>query len=196
MADHERLPALLAQARANLPSGRMQTLAHDQAADVESVHDALHRRGIKPLIHNRGLWKEDPERPLPGPPGRLPLHVVHDEAATAYCHDRASDPPVRHPMAYVGYEKDRETLKYRCPARHRGCDCPGDRRCNAGKSCGLIVRVPCELDLRRFPPIGRATRVFERLYKGRTAVERVNARAKIFWGADAGNLRGACRFHA
>jgi hypothetical protein len=60
----------------------------------------------------------------------------------------------------------------------------------------LSARIPCELDLRRFPPIPRATKEFERLYKGRTAVERVNARLKIFWGADDGNVTGARRFHA
>ncbi len=50
--------------------------------------------------------------------------------------------------------------------------------------------------MRRFPPIPRATKQFERLYKGRTAVERVNARVKIFWGADDGNVTGAERFGA
>ncbi|MBP7748129.1 MAG: hypothetical protein KA383_18605, partial [Phycisphaerae bacterium] len=35
-----------------------------------------------------------------------------------------------------------------------------------------------------------------RLYKGRTAVERVNARLKVFWGADDGNIVGPRRFHA
>jgi hypothetical protein len=60
----------------------------------------------------------------------------------------------------------------------------------------LTARLPCERDLRRFPPIPRATKEFERLYKGRTAVERVNARLKIFWGADDGNVTGARRFHA
>ena len=35
-----------------------------------------------------------------------------------------------------------------------------------------------------------------RLYKGRTAVERVNARLKLYWGADDGNVVGARRFHA
>jgi hypothetical protein len=69
-------------------------------------------------------------------------------------------------------------------------------KCNDGKSYGLTVRVDCTEDLRRFPPIGRATKQFERLYKGRTAVERVNARLKIFWGADDGNVVGARRFHA
>jgi hypothetical protein len=54
--------------------------------------------------------------------------------------------------------------------------------CNAGKSYGKTVRVPREFDLRRFPELPRATKKFERLYKGRTAVERVSARLKVFWG--------------
>lgn len=58
------------------------------------------------------------------------------------------------------------------------------------------MRIPCALDLRRFPPIPRATKEFERRYRGRTAAERVNARLKIFWGADDGNITGAWRFHA
>jgi hypothetical protein len=99
-------------------------------------------------------------------------------------------------MAYGGYEQDRGTLKYRCPARHEGWACPSDEKCNQGRSYGLQARLPCELDLRRFPPVPRATKAFERLYKGRTAVERVNARLKIFWGADDGNVVGARRFHA
>lgn len=192
--DNERVEALLEQAEANLPEGRMETLAYDKAADDEHVHHLLHERGIKPLIQNRSMWKEEPERPLPG--GRYPLHLVHDEAGTVYCYDMVSDPPVRQRMSYVGYDKERGTVKYRCPARHEGFDCPSAARCNAGKSYGLAVRIPCELDLRRFPPLPRATKEFERRYKGRTAVERVNGRLKLFWGADDGNVRGARRFHA
>src|SRR5260370_1265526 len=41
----------------------------------------------------------------------------------------------------------------------------------------------------------RATKQFERLYDGRTAVERVNGRLKIFWGIDDGQVYGARRFH-
>ena len=53
-----------------------------------------------------------------------------------------------------------------------------------------------ETDLRRFPPIPRATKKFEQLYEGRTSVERVNSRLKVFWGTDDGNTTGAARFHA
>jgi hypothetical protein len=192
--DNERVPALLEQATANLPPRRIKTLAYDKAADDEKVHECLHSHGIKPLIHNRALWKEEPERPLPG--GRFPLQLVHDEAGTVFCYDTVSDPPVKHKMSYVGYEQERGTVRYRCPARHEGWDCPSDAACNAGRDWGLTARIPCELDLRRFPPIPRATKEFERLYKGRTAVERVNARLKIFWGADDGNVTGSRRFHA
>jgi hypothetical protein len=192
--DNERVPALVEQATANLPAGRIETLAYDKAADDEKVHDCLHGRGIKPLIQNRALWKEEPERPLPG--GRFPLHLVHDEAGTVFCYDTVSDPPVKHQMAYVGYEEERGTVRYRCPARHEGWACPSDTQCNAGRDWGLTARIPCAADLRRFPPVPRATQTFERLYKGRTAVERVNARLKLFWGADDGNVTGARRFHA
>ena len=60
----------------------------------------------------------------------------------------------------------------------------------------MVARIKSESDLRRFPPIPRATQQFERLYKGRTAVERVNGRLKLFWGADDANVVGARRFHA
>ena len=103
---------------------------------------------------------------------------------------------VRRRMAYMGHEAQRGTLKYRCPARHEGWSCPSDARCNGESRFGMVVRIKSALDLRRFPPIPRATRQFERLYKGRTAVERVNGRLKLYWGVDDGNVVGARRFHA
>jgi hypothetical protein len=99
-------------------------------------------------------------------------------------------------MSFIGHEPGRETLKYRCPAQHEGWECPMARVCNAGKSYGKTVRVPRGVDLRRFPALPRATKKFERMYKGRTAVERVNARLKLFWGVDDGNVKGSRRFVA
>ena len=191
--DGETLPALLAEGQENLPAGRIDTLAYDKAADTKDVHAALYKANIRPLIQIRSLWKDQSEQLLPGHDGNS--NIVYDEAGTLHCYDCTSAPMVRHPMAYIGYEPQRETIKYRCPARHEGWDCPHDSVCNAGKSYGKTVRVDRTVDLRRFPPIPRATKKFERMYKGRTAVERVNARTKIFWGADDGNIVGARRFH-
>jgi len=192
--DGETLPVLIKQTEAVLPEGRMQTMAYDKAADSNDVHEKLDSAGIRPLIQMRSLWESEPERRLPGHDGNS--NIVYDEAGTLYCYDQVSTPIVRHPMAYIGHEPQRGTLKYRCPARHEGWRCPMSKVCNAGKTYGLTVRVKREIDLRRFPPIPRATKKFERLYKGRTAVERVNGRLKVFWGADDGNITGSRRFQA
>jgi hypothetical protein len=192
--DNELLPELVDQGQANLPTGRMDTLAYDKAADDIKVHEKLDAAGIRPLIQNRSLWKQETEQMLPGHDGNS--NIVYDEAGTLHCYDRVSQPMVRHRMAYIGHEPARGTLKYRCPAKHEDWTCPMSSVCNAGKTYGLTVRVKQELDLRRFPSIPRATKQFERLYKGRTSVERVIARLKIFWGADDGNVTGAVRFHA
>ena len=192
--DGETLPKLVNQAQAVLPAERMHTLAYDKAADSNDVHELLEEAHIKPLIQMRALWKSEHERVLPGRHGQS--NLVYDELGTVHCYDTVSQPIVRHAMAYIGHEPQRQTLKYRCPARHEGWRCPMSAICNAGKSYGLTVRVQRDIDLRRFPAIPRATKKFERLYKGRTAVERVNARLKIFWGADDGNLTGSRRFFA
>ena len=193
-ADNEELPEVLAHALRILPEGRIESLAYDKACDDGAIHEHLDGAGIKPIIQNRSLWKGERERMLPGHDGTS--NIVYDEAGTVYCYDKESREPVRHPMAYIGHEPARRTLKYRCPARHAGWKCPSDKRCNAGLTYGKTVRVPRDIDLRRFPPVPRATKKFERLYRGRTAVERVNARFKVFWGADDGNIVGARRFHA
>jgi hypothetical protein len=191
-SDGANVPALVAQAQAVLPAGRIETLAYDKAADDGKVHATLAEAKIRPVIENRRLWKDDLERLLPGHDGTT--NVVYDEAGTLYCYDRTSATPVKHKMSYIGYEPERQTIKYRCPARQEGWNCPSEALCNADKEYGKTVRVDCTLDLRRFPPIPRATKKFERLYRGRTSVERVNARLKIFWGVDDGNIRGARRF--
>jgi hypothetical protein len=191
--DNELIGDLIAQGKQNLPPERIRTLAYDKAADDRAVHELLHEEKIQPLIQNRNFKLEEPEKVVGG---RTPLNVVYDQAGTIYCYDRVSPTPVRHPMAYIGHEPERGTLKYRCPARHEDWQCPSDAACNGDKKYGLTVRVKQEIDLRRFPSIPRATKQFERKYKGRTAVERVNARLKIFWGIDDGQVYGSRRFHA
>lgn len=193
-SDSGQIKDLVRRAQANVPAGRIETLAYDKAADDAQVHALLNEAGIRPLIENRRLWKDQTERLLPGHTGGT--NVVYDEAGTIHCYDLSDEPPVRRRMAYIGYEPQRRTLKYRCPARHEGWLCSSEAACNAGKRYGKTVRVDCTLDLRRFPPIPRGTKKFERLYDGRTAVERVNARCKVFWGTDDGNIVGSRRFHA
>lgn len=146
------------------------------------------------MIQTRRLWREEDEKRLPG--HGPDSNVVYDEDGRAHCYDMTTDPPVRRRMAYIGHESSRGTLKYRCPARHGGSSRPYEHHCNTGKKYGKTVRVKQEIDLRRFPSIPRQSLKFARLYAERTAVERVNARLKLFWGVDDGNITGPERFHA
>lgn len=71
----------------------------------------LARAGIRPVLENRRLWKDERERLLGGHDGTT--NVVYDEAGTLYGYDRSQEPLVTHTMAYVGYEPERRTIKYR-----------------------------------------------------------------------------------
>ena len=191
LGDNQGIEPLVVQAEANLPPDRIETLAYDKAADDIKVHELLYEHQIRPVIEVRHLWKDETEKVL-----RPGLPVVYDEAGTVFCYDTCSVVPVQRKMASIGHEADRGTIRYRCPARHEGFVCPSEAKCNTGKKYGLSVRIDCEADLRRFPPLPRGTLQFETRYAGRTAVERVNARLKVFWGVDDGNVSGARRFHA
>ena len=193
-SDNEMIRLLVKQAKGNLPEGRIQTLAYDKAADDGDIHDLLRDEDIKPVIQIRSCWKHQTEQLVPGQETRG--NIVYDEAGTVSCVDKTSQPVVNRKMAYVGHESDRGTLKYRCPAKYDGLPCAMSATCNGNKTYGLTMRVKQEEDLRRFPPIPRATKKFEQLDKGRTAVERANARLKVFWGADDGKIVGGARFHA
>ena len=82
-ADNEAVEGLMRQAGGNLAGGRMKTLADDKAADDEKGHALLNPNGIRPVIEARALWKEEPERRLPGHDGRS--NGGYDEAGTITC---------------------------------------------------------------------------------------------------------------
>ena len=92
--------------------------------------------------------QDEKEKPL-----RVGLPVVYDEAGTVSCYDTKSEPPIQRKMTYVGYEKDRGTVRYRCPAVYEGFECKSQEKCNGTKTYGLNVRIKIEEDFRRFPAI-------------------------------------------
>ena len=130
VGDNEMIGALLEQARGNLPAGRIESLAYDKAADDEAVHRLLHAAGIKPLIQNRGLWKSEPERMLPGHTGRS--NLVYDESGTIHCYDKVSMPIVRHRMAYIGHEREAWDAEVPLSGASRRLDLPERRAVQRG----------------------------------------------------------------
>jgi hypothetical protein len=101
-------------------------------------------------------------------------------------------------MQFMGFEKDRATLKFRCPAAAFGLECKNRQACRCFPAVrdgeyGRVVRVPIERDRRIFMPLHRHSQGFARGYKRRTAVERVNARIDQIYGFERHFIRGKAK---
>jgi hypothetical protein len=95
-------------------------------------------------------------------------------------------------MAFCGFEKERKTLKYKCPSAAYGTQCKGYVQCSEGTK-GKIVRIPLETDRRIFVPIARNSYKWRRFYNGRTTVERVNSRIDLSFGFEHHCIRGKAK---
>jgi IS5 family transposase len=90
-------------------------------------------------------------------------------------------------MVYWG--RDGNYLKYRCPhVLGRGV-CSDLSPCTASPY-GYVLKLPITDDVRRHPPIPRQTKKWNRLYRLRSAVERVNSRLKELLGLGKITVRG------
>ena len=94
------------------------------------------------------------------------------------------------PRSYGGFERDRETLKYRCPARYSGITCQGMEQC---RLAGKAVRIPLAEDRRVFTPVARSSYVWQDYYDERSAVERVNSRLAGGFGFERPGIRGLAK---
>jgi hypothetical protein len=125
---------------------RCQEVAADRAYDdgklIRKVWDDWEAR---PIIDIRNCWKDgEATKQVSGFE-----NVVYDYRGTVSCVCPKSG--TQREMAYGGFERDRLTLKYRCPAQHYGYQCAGAGRCELGKA----VRIPLEEDRRVFTPLQR-----------------------------------------
>ena len=121
--------------------------------------------GIRPIIDTRRMWKGEGTRPLF--PDRADM-FVYDERGQVSCVCPWSG-EVRH-MAFMGFEKDRKALKYRCPASAFDLHCAGRHWCDQGR------RVDA--------------------YKRRTAVERVFRRVDGVFGFEHHTICGFAKMEA
>ncbi|MGH9340054.1 MAG: hypothetical protein ACRD1R_10810 [Acidobacteriota bacterium] len=107
---------------------RAEQLSADRGYDSGENNQKLWQDyGIKPVIDIRGLWKDKETRLLHGEQAD---NIVYDEKGQVFCHCPKTGE--RREMAYCGFEADRESLKYRCPAAAYGLDCPGRSLCGKG----------------------------------------------------------------
>ncbi|MBN2324766.1 MAG: transposase [Spirochaetes bacterium] len=136
--------------------------------------------GIKPVIDIRNLWKDGEQTKAAG----KVWNVVYSYDGEVYCENPNGEE--RRAMAFGGFEKGRKALKYRCPAKHYGYECNGERWCGVGRA----VRIPLEEDRRVFTPLARSSYRWKSIYRKRTAVERVNSRLDVSFGFERHYIRG------
>jgi len=148
--------------------------------DVKLITRLWDKYEIKPVIDIRNMWKgSDKTRLL-----REHKNVVHDYQGNIFCH--CPETGVERQMAYGGFEKDRETLKYRCPAKHYGLTCQGIDSCSVTSG----IRVPLAENRRIFTPLARSSYRWKTHYKERIAIERVNGRLDVSFGFENHFIRG------
>lgn len=160
---------------------RCEYLLADRGYDDSKLTKKLwNEHAIKPVIDIRNMWRDGEEtRLLTGWD-----NLVYDYKGEVYCY--CPETAQRRPMAYGGFERDRGTLKYRCPARHYGVSCLGMDRCRVKGA----VRIPLKEDPRIFTPLARSSYAWKSIYKKRTAVERVNSRLDRVFGFEEHYIRG------
>lgn len=166
---------------------RARTFTADKGYDdTTTITTLADRHEIAPVIDIRACWQDGKtSRLVPGLPGQA--HVQYGPQGQVECWSRVDGQ--RHTMAYGGYEKDRQTQKWRCPARHYGQTCASLHCCPIGSGSGQ-VRVPLTVDRRIFTPVARPSGTWKKHYRRRTAVERVNARIDQGYGFERHFIRG------
>lgn len=187
--DIEQLLPLVKKAKESHPGIKIETAAGDKAFDSKKeIVKLWDEYEIKAVIDLRDMWKDGEEtRALR--PDEID-NIVYDSKGCIYCYDVIRGE--KREMAFCGFERDRGCLKYLCPAKEYGIECQGKDECG-GKGYGRIVRVDMEIDRRLFTPIARSSYKWERLYKGRTAVERVNSRLDGGFGFEHHFIRGQAK---
>lgn len=172
-----------------------EELSADKGYDSEKNNKDLydfHR--IHPIIDKRSDWKDTTDTTRPLFPDRADT-VVYDVKGRICC--VCPKTGEMRPMAAWGFEPDRKTLKYRCPAAVFGFECKGRQQCpGAQTDYGKIVRISIDTNRRMFTPIARDTAAWERAYDRRTAVERVNSRIDRVLGFEQHTIRGLKKMEA
>ena len=89
-------------------------------------------------------------------------------------------------MVCRGYEKDRKSIKYGCPAKYYGVTCACKDTCTIPKD----FRIPLETDSRIFTSVPRDSLKWKKLYNKRSSIERVNSRLDNMFCFEKHTIRG------
>ena len=169
---------------------RTQQFTADRGLDHKKTETMLwDDYAIRPIIDLRKLWrveKQDADydpgktitRQLNG--GQCVDNILYIETGTVYCQCPKSSE--RRQIYFQGFEKDRNSLKYRCPAAASDFECKGQRECHEQSGSralnyGRTVRIKLEDHNRRiFTPTPHGTGRWRKDYNRRGAAEQIFSR--------------------
>ncbi len=125
----------------------VDAIAENRPQILETAEYFMADRGYDDGKLIRALWLDGEEtKTLEGFD-----NIVYDYRGTVYC--CCPRELKLKEMAYGGFEQQRDTLKYRCPARHYGRQCKGEKACPVKAS----IRLPLATDRRVFTPLARSS---------------------------------------
>ncbi|MDR2572043.1 MAG: transposase [Oscillospiraceae bacterium] len=127
---------------------RAEYLLLDRGYDSTEVIKAIKSCGIIPIIDIRNCWKDGETTKQ-----YKNTDIVYDYCGNVYIVDGKGE--LRN-MYYEGYDRQKKCLRY--------------------SYNGKMYKIYVSYDERIFLPVARNSKKFERLYKGRTSVERLNGR--------------------
>ena len=184
--DNEKVLEMVGELKRRHPEVSPKSLSGDKAYDDGGLTAALWGQERVRAVFDLRDTAQDGED---GEPLEGARNILLGDDGQVYCYAKAGQRMIRQAMRPWGFEASRGTLKYRCPAAVFGTPCPERPRCGTSRY-GRVVRVKNHADWRRFGPMARNTKQWKRLYRGRTACERVNARLKGGLGLDDLYVRG------
>ena len=139
-------------------------------------------KGYDSQENNTFVYKDCKAAPI------IPIREWKDAQLPDICNTKGT-PLCSCGLAMVYWGRDGNYLKYRCPQVLGKNECKSRFRCTSSPY-GYVLKLPIAEDVRRHPPVPRESKKFQRLYKMRTAVERVNSRLKDLLGLNKITIRG------
>ena len=157
---------------------KTETATADKGYDDSKTLEKLERMGIKPIIDKRKMVKEEKE---------IKRTVYYDDLGHVYCYCPYT--ATKREMAFDGYDKTRDTLSYKCPAKAYGIECKGCAECPVKTK----VRIKRSINPRVFTEVARSSYKWKKMYNKRVALERINSRLDNGYEFENHTIRGKAK---
>ena len=163
---------------------QMEALLKKAGADqAEFRPDAvIADKGYDSKENNEFVFSECKAAPI------IPIREVEGMQMPDICNAKGT-PLCSCGLGMVFWGRDGNYLKYRCPEAVGKGVCKSRFKC-ISSPYGYVLKLPINDDPRRHPPVPRESKKWQRLYRLRTAIERVNSRVKELLGLGTITLRG------